>query len=155
MKFTLAIATLAACLLQTNITHAATVYTNTDRIRADISDDNGQLIDWSNTDRKIEAIFIDNPERFRESFIFVADGCNKNKCVNATAISISARTTSRNSRATMKVRLIDSKGRRSIVVISVEKVPYNGDGTIVFAAPPEQIPSKMFVTSPLFSGNRR
>lgn len=135
-------------------THAATVYANTDRVKAEVSDDNGQLLDWSNTDKKIETIFLDNPERFRNSFVFVADGCNKNKCVNATAIAISARPQGKVRYATMKVRLIDSKGQRSIVVVNITKVPYNDDGTIVFAAPPELLPDRMSVTNQLFRSGK-
>ena len=50
-----------------------------------------QLLDWSRTDRRIERIFIDNPERFRESFVFTTDGCDKEKCANASMINVSAR----------------------------------------------------------------
>lgn len=139
-----------ASFLFSGSAEAATLYTDTDRITANVSDDNGQLIDWSNTDRKIEAIYLDNPGRFRQDFVFTADGCNKERCVNATAISISAIRQGGNKRAVMKVRLVNSKGKRSILVINVEKVPYNSDGVITFAPPPEVLPARISSPSSLF-----
>jgi hypothetical protein len=138
--FTLIIATVAAITASATSSQAAKYYSDTDRVDAPISEEMGQLLDWSNTDRHIVSIYIDNPERFRESFIFTADGCTQKKCSkNATTMSISAKPNGKYRRAVLKVRLVDSQGKYSIVVVNVIKVPYTDDGLIVFNPRPEAL----------------
>jgi hypothetical protein len=73
---------LLSFLLSSLPARAGTVSLQRESVIANVSENTGQLLDWSATDRRIERIFFDNPERFRDSFVITTDGCTNNKCVN-------------------------------------------------------------------------
>jgi hypothetical protein len=122
-----------AVLLPVSPTLADTVSVDRTEITANISDNLGQLLDWSQTDRRIEYIFLDNPEQFRKSFLLVTDGCKKDKCVNASLLNISARPGGVNANASLKVVVKDPKGKKYIYTIRSIKVKNNNDGVITFS----------------------
>jgi hypothetical protein len=118
---------------------AKTVSIDRQQITANISNDLGQLLDWSPTDRRIERIFFDNPEQFHKSFIFTTDGCKKDKCTNASLLNISARPGSGDARSSIKVVLANRLGKKYIYTIRLIKVRSVEDGVITFLpiAPPK------------------
>ena len=120
-------------------TLAKTVPVDRQQITANISNDLGQLFDWSPTDRRIERIFFDNPEQFHKSFIFTTDGCKKDKCTNASLLNISARPGSGDARSSIKVVLANRLGKKYIYTIRLIKVRAVEDGVITFlpSAPPK------------------
>lgn len=120
-------------LLPVSPTLAETVSVDRQQITASISNDMGQLLDWSQTDRRIERIFFDNPEQFRKSFVFITDGCKKDKCTNASLLNISARPGSGDARSSMKVVLSNRLGRKYIYTIRLIKVKSVEDGVIAFS----------------------
>jgi hypothetical protein len=130
---------LFATLLPVSQTLAETVSVDRQQITANISNDMGQLLDWSATDRRIERIFFDNPEQFRKSFIFTTDGCKKDQCLNASLINISARPGSGEARSSLKVVLANRLGKKYIYTIRLVKVKSVEDGVIAFS--PILIPS--------------
>lgn len=91
-----------------------------------VSKDQGQLLDWSATNRRIERIFVDNPEQFRESFVFVTDGCSKDKCSgSASMINISARAGATGiRRGSIKVVLRDRSARKYVYTVRLVKVTW-------------------------------
>lgn len=119
----IAIATLALTLPA----NAQEIGRNQQEITAYISPSQGHLIDWSKTDRRIERIFIDNPEQFKESFVFATDGCAKDKCSPSTSmINLGSRGGSdRIRRGSIKVVLRDRRGGKSVVAIRVVAVPWS------------------------------
>ena len=112
---------------------AKTVPVDRQQITANISNDLGQLFDWSPTDRRIERIFFDNPEQFHKSFIFTTDGCKKDKCTNASLLNISARPGSGDARSSIKVVLANRLGKKYIYTIRLIKVRSVEDGVITFS----------------------
>jgi hypothetical protein len=120
-------------------TLAKTVSVDRQQITANISNDLGQLFDWSPTDRRIERILFDNPEQFHKSFIFTTDGCTKDKCTNASLLNISARPGGSNARSSIKVVLANRLGKKYIYTIRLIKVKSVDDGVITFlpSAPPK------------------
>jgi hypothetical protein len=110
-----------------------TVSLQSDRVTANVSEQTGQLLDWSATDRRIERIFFDNPERFRDSFIITTDGCTNNKCVNASLLNISARPGGRYAQGSLKVILNDRSGRKRVLTVSVVKVKEVADSVMTFS----------------------
>lgn len=114
---------------------AGTVAIDRQQITANISTDMGQLLDWSQTDRRIEYIFFDNPERFRKSFVLATDGCKKDRCVNASILNISARPGG-SPRSSFKVVLKDRLGRKHIYTVRLIKVKRIDDGVITFVPMP-------------------
>jgi hypothetical protein len=120
-------------------TLAKTVSVDRQQITANISNDLGQLFDWSPTDRRIERIFFDNPEQFHKSFIFTTDGCKKDKCTNASLLNISARPGSGDARSSIKVVLANRLGKKYIYTIRLIKVRAVEDGVITFlpSTPPQ------------------
>lgn len=123
---------------------AATFPVDRIEINAQVSADLGQLLDWSRTDRRIERIFIDNPERFRESFVFTTDGCDKEKCANASMINVSARAGSAGiRRGSIKVVLRDRSARKYVCVVRLTKVTWAiKDGVTSFAPVSSQLDSR-------------
>jgi hypothetical protein len=118
---------------------AKTVSVDRQQITANISNDLGQLLDWSPTDRRIERIFFDNPEQFHKSFIFTTDGCKKDKCTNASLLNISARPGGGDARSSIKVVLANRLGKKYIYTIRLIKVRAVEDGVITFlpSTPPQ------------------
>jgi hypothetical protein len=112
---------------------ASTVSLQREGITANVSDNTGQLLDWSATDRRIERIFFDNPERFRDSFVITTDGCTNNKCVNASLLNISARPGGRYLDGSLKVILNDRSGRKRVLTVNVIKVKQVDDGVMTFS----------------------
>ena len=106
-------------------TLAKTVPVDRQQITANISNDLGQLFDWSPTDRRIERIFFDNPEQFHKSFIFTTDGCKKDKCTNASLLNISARPGSGDARSSIKVVLTNRLGKKYIYTINHKRIAIN------------------------------
>ena len=100
---------------------------------ANVSENTGQLLDWSATDRRIERIFFDNPERFRDSFVITTDGCTNNKCVNAYLLNISARPSGRYLDGSLKVILNDRSGRKRVLTVNVVKVKQVDDSVMTFS----------------------
>lgn len=114
---------------------ASTVSVNRQQITANISTDLGQLLDWSQTDRRIEFIFFDNPEQFRKSFVLATDGCKKDRCVNASILNVSARPGG-SPRSSFKVVLKDRLGRKHVYTVRLIKVNKINDGVITFLPMP-------------------
>jgi hypothetical protein len=110
-----------------------TVSLQSERVTANVSEQTGQLLDWSATDRRIERIFFDNPERFRDSFIITTDGCTNKKCVNASLLNISVRPGGRYAQGSLKVILIDRSGRKRVLTVSVVKVKEVADSVMTFS----------------------
>jgi hypothetical protein len=130
---------------------AKTVSIDRQQITANISNDLGQLLDWSPTDRRIERIFFDNPEQFHKSFIFTTDGCKKDKCTNASLLNISARPGSGDARSSIKVVLANRLGKKYIYTIRLIKVRSVEDGVITFlpSAPPKVSVARRSVIFPV------
>jgi hypothetical protein len=120
-------------LLSSLPTRAGTVSLQRESVIANVSENTGQLLDWSATDRRIERIFFDNPERFRDSFVITTDGCTNNKCVNASLLNISARPGGRYPQGSLKVILNDRSGRKRVLTVSVVKVKEVADSVMTFS----------------------
>ena len=120
-------------LLSTAAVRAGTVSLQRDRVIANVSENTGQLLDWSATDRRIERIFFDNPERFRDSFVITTDGCTNNKCVNASLLNISARPGGRYPDGSLKVILNERSGRKRVLTVNVVKVRQVSDSVMTFS----------------------
>jgi type IV pilus biogenesis protein CpaD/CtpE len=105
---------------------ARTIPVSQQEISVMVSKDQGQLLDWSATNRRIERIFVDNPEQFRESFVFVTDGCSKDKCAaSASMINISARAGATGiRRGSIKVVLRDRSARKYVYTVRLIKVTW-------------------------------
>jgi hypothetical protein len=124
---------LLSFLLSSLPARAGTVSLQRERVTANVSENTGQLIDWSATDRRIERIFFDNPERFRDSFVITTDGCTNNKCVNASLLNISARPGGRYMNGSLKVILNDRSGRKRVLTVRVVKVRQVEDSVMTFS----------------------
>jgi hypothetical protein len=124
---------LLSLLLSSLPTRAGTVSLQRDRAIAYVSENTGQLLDWSATDRRIERIFFDNPERFRDSFVITTDGCTNNKCVNASLLNISVRPGGRYVDGSLKVILNDRSGRKRVLTVNVVKVKEVADSVMTFS----------------------
>jgi hypothetical protein len=124
---------LFSLLLSTAAAKAGTVSLQRERVIANVSENTGQLLDWSATDRRIERIFFDNPERFRDSFVITTDGCTNNKCVNASLLNISARLGGRYPEGSLKVILNDRSGRKRVLTVNVVKVKQVEDSVMTFS----------------------
>jgi hypothetical protein len=124
---------LLSFLLSSLTAKAGTVSLQRDRATAYVSENTGQLLDWSATDRRIERIFFDNPERFRDSFVITTDGCTNNKCVNASLLNISARPGGRYLNGSLKVILNDRSGRKRVLTVNVVKVRQVDDSVMTFS----------------------
>jgi hypothetical protein len=125
-KLTLLFPLLALALTPGSPLIAATFPVDREAVDAQVSTDLGQLLDWSQTDRRIERIFIDNPEQFRAAFVFTTDGCDKDKCsATASMVNISARAETEGiRRGSMKVILKNRMGKKSVCVIRLTKVTW-------------------------------
>jgi hypothetical protein len=127
---------LAISLLSSSPIAAANLSVDRTQVNALVSVNTGQLLDWSKTDRRIERIFIDNPEQFRQIFVFATDGCDKDKCsASASMINISARSgTTGIKRGSMKVVVRDRSARKYVYVIHLTKVTWTiRDGITSFS----------------------
>jgi hypothetical protein len=124
---------LLSFLLSSLPARAGTVSLQRESVIANVSENTGQLLDWSATDRRIERIFFDNPERFRDSFVITTDGCTNNKCVNASLLNISARPGGRYPQGSLKVILNDRSGRKRVLTVSVVKVKEVTDSVMFFS----------------------
>lgn len=124
---------LLSFLLSSLPARAGTVSLQRESVIANVSDNTGQLLDWSATDRRIERIFFDNPERFRDSFVITTDGCTNNKCVNASLLNISARPSGRYHDGSLKVILNDRSGRKRVLTVNVVKVKQVDDSVMTFS----------------------
>ena len=124
---------LLSLLLSSLTARAGTVSLQRESVIANVSENTGQLLDWSATDRRIERIFFDNPERFRDSFVITTDGCNNNKCVNASLLNISARPGGRYPQGSLKVILNDRSGRKRVLTVNVVKVRQVDDRVMTFS----------------------
>jgi hypothetical protein len=124
---------LLSFLLSSLPARAGTVSLQRERVIANVSENTGQLLDWSATDRRIERIFFDNPERFRDSFVITTDGCTNNKCVNASLLNISARPSGRYVDGSLKVILNDRSGRKRVLTVNVVKVRQVNDSVMTFS----------------------
>ncbi|WP_373547084.1 hypothetical protein [Chamaesiphon sp.] len=113
--------------------NAGTMSLQSEYVTASVSENIGQLLDWSATDRRIERIFFDNPERFRDSFVITTDGCTNNKCVNASLLNISARPGGRYLDASLKVILYDRLGKKRVLAVNVVKVKQVTDSLMTFS----------------------
>jgi hypothetical protein len=120
-------------LLSASPTLAEIISDDRQQITAKISNDLGQLFDWSQTDRRIERIFFDNPEQFHKSFVFTTDGCKKDKCTNASLLSVSSRPGSGQAHSSLKVVLVNRLGKKYIYTIRLIKVKSVDDGVITFS----------------------
>jgi hypothetical protein len=103
---------------------ARQLYKDSRNIEITVSQATGHLIDWSQTDRRIRTIGIDNPELFTKNFIFNADGCTPKKCTNASMLLVSARPTATNGQSgTLRVIAVDRKGNLYpyTIIIKVNK----------------------------------
>lgn len=56
-----------------------------------VTGQSGHLLDWSQTDRRIGRIMIDNPESFTKNIVFTTDGCSPKECHNASLLLVSSR----------------------------------------------------------------
>lgn len=126
---------------------AESVPVSRERVTVNISLETGQLLDWSRSDRRIERIFFDNPEQFRDSYIFTTDGCSKTKCTNASMINISARPGGRFPRSSIKVVLVDRTGKKYVCTVNLVKVKYVQDSVITFS-PILDPPSRLQAVEP-------
>jgi hypothetical protein len=124
---------LISFLLSSLPARAGTVSLQRESVIANVSENTGQLLDWSATDRRIERIFFDNPERFRDSFVITTDGCTNNKCVNASLLNISARPSGRYVDGSLKVILNDRSGRKRVLTVNVVKVRQVNDSVMTFS----------------------
>jgi hypothetical protein len=124
---------LLSFLLSSLPARAGTVSLQRESVIANVSENTGQLLDWSATDRRIERIFFDNPERFRDSFVITTDGCTNNKCVNASLLNISARPSGRYVDGSLKVILNDRSGRKRVLTVNVVKVRQVNDSVMTFS----------------------
>ena len=124
---------LLSFLLSSLPARAGTVSLQRESVIANVSENTGQLFDWSATDRRIERIFFDNPERFRDSFVITTDGCTNNKCVNASLLNISARLGGRYVDGSLKVILNDRSGRKRVLTVNVVKVRQVNDSVMTFS----------------------
>jgi hypothetical protein len=124
---------LISFLLSSLPARAGTVSLQRESVIANVSENTGQLLDWSATDRRIERIFFDNPERFRDSFVITTDGCTNNKCVNASLLNISARPSGRYLDGSLKVILNDRSGRKRVLTVNVVKVRQVNDSVMTFS----------------------
>ena len=124
---------LLSFLLSSLPARAGTVSLQRERVIANVSENTGQLLDWSATDRRIERIFFDNPERFRDSFVITTDGCTNTKCVNASLLNISARPSGRYMDGSLKVILNDRSGRKRVLTVNVVKVKQVDDRVMTFS----------------------
>ena len=124
---------LLSFLLSSLPARAGTVSLQRESVIANVSENTGQLLDWSATDRRIERIFFDNPERFRDSFVITTDGCTNNKCVNASLLNISARPSGRYLDGSLKVILNDRAGRKRVLTVNVVKVKQVDDSVMTFS----------------------
>ncbi|WP_373539555.1 hypothetical protein [Chamaesiphon sp.] len=124
---------LLSFLLSSLPARAGTVSLQRESVIANVSENTGQLLDWSATDRRIERIFFDNPERFRDSFVITTDGCTNNKCVNASLLNISARSGGRYPEGSLKVILNDRSGRKRVLTVNVVKVKQVDDSVMTFS----------------------
>lgn len=124
---------LLSLLLSSLPTRAGTVSLQRESVIANVSENTGQLLDWSATDRRIERIFFDNPERFRDSFVITTDGCTNNKCINASLLNISTRPGGRYPDGSLKVILNDRSGRKRVLTVNVVKVKQVDDSVMTFS----------------------
>jgi hypothetical protein len=124
---------LLSFLLSSLPARAGTVSLQRESVIANVSENTGQLLDWSATDRRIERIFFDNPERFRDSFVITTDGCTNNKCVNASLLNISARPSGRYVDGSLKVILNDRSGRKWVLTVNIVKVKQVDDSVMTFS----------------------
>jgi hypothetical protein len=120
---------LLSFLLSSLTARAGTVSLQRESVIANVSENT----DWSATDRRIERIFFDNPERFRDSFVITTDGCTNNKCVNASLLNISARSGGRYLDGSLKVILNDRSGRKRVLTVNVVKVKQVDDSVMTFS----------------------
>jgi hypothetical protein len=124
---------LLSFLLPSIPVRAGTISLQRESVIANVSENTGQLLDWSATDRRIERIFFDNPERFRDSFLITTDGCTNNKCVNASLLNISVRPGGRYPEGSLKVILSDRAGRKRVLTVNVVKVKQVDDSVMTFS----------------------
>jgi hypothetical protein len=151
---------LFSLLLSTAAVRAGTVSLQRDRVIANVSENTGQLLDWSATDRRIERIFFDNPERFRDSFVITTDGCTNNKCVNASLLNISARPGGRYPDGSLKVILNDRAGRKRVLTVNVVKVKQVDDSVMTFSpvailSQPNYRPTQFYNDRPVYPTSNR
>jgi hypothetical protein len=138
-----------------------TVSLQSERVIAYVSEQTGQLLDWSATDRRIERIFFDNPERFRDSFTIVTDGCTKNKCLNASLLNISFRPGGRYAQGSLKVILIDRVGKKHVLKVDAIKVREVADSVMTFSPvailshPNNRSPSRRATPPTVFDPNNQ
>jgi hypothetical protein len=151
---------LVSLLFSTAIARGGTVSLQRDLVIANVSENTGQLLDWSATDRRIERIFFDNPERFRDSFVITTDGCTNNKCVNASLLNISARPGGRYPNCSLKVILNDRAGRKRVLKVNVVKVKQVDDSVMTFSpvaifSQPSYRPTQFYNDRPVYPTSNR
>jgi hypothetical protein len=72
-------------------TEAQELSRDTRNVEISVSQNTGHLLDWSQTDRRIKLIMIDNPELLTKKIVFNADGCSPKECKDASLLLISPR----------------------------------------------------------------
>ncbi len=90
-------------------------------IKISISQQTGHLLDWSQADRQIVKVLIDNPETFTKKIVFSSDGCNQQECNNAHILLISARPAAGTGHGGMiRVLTVDKSRQMYIYNISIK-----------------------------------
>jgi hypothetical protein len=119
---------------------ARQLYKDSRKLEITVSQQTGHLIDWSQTDRRIRTIGIDNPELFTRNFIFNADGCTPKKCTNASMLLISARPMATIGQCgTLRVIAVDRQGKLHPYTITIKVTKNTPDDNETRFEPENQI----------------
>jgi hypothetical protein len=100
--------------------HARDLSSDSRNIEVDITRITGHLFDWSQTDRRIKSIMVDNPEVLTKSILFSANGCTVKVCNNSSILLISARAAARiGEKGTIRVITTDRQQRLHPYTITI------------------------------------
>jgi hypothetical protein len=119
---------IAGCILIVNSVPASSRELSSENrnLEVDITRGTGHLFDWSQTDRRIKSIMIDNPEISTKSILFNANGCTVKACSNSSMLLVSSRAAAQvGFRGTIRVIATDRNNRLYpyTITIKVTKLP--------------------------------
>lgn len=88
LKTRLAITTLSAVLLMGANAQATVVPTNIKEINVLVSSKSGHLLNWSQTNQRIQMVMIESPEDTMDKITFSIPGCQQKVCGRDSAIML-------------------------------------------------------------------